>query len=181
MRVGRKRGVGLPTVHLESVYKVSPIYQIEPWCTWKEDTDVPLALFLQAFLHLFSTVGFGFWLLKSRCGRGSDEHPPPVSWITAVVVWSDPILPLVTLRPCLRIAPSADSFGNVSGAKEYPQTCGLCIRHTKPCVKSWFPVFSFFLLETLTWFWWVLSWILTAYKGRWRWAELRGPLQWAGS
>lgn len=38
-----------------------------------------------------------------------------------------------------------------------------------------------FLSAWNTWFWWVLSWILTASKGRWGWAELRGPLQWAGS
>lgn len=89
------------SVHLESPYKVSPSYQIQPSHVWKESVDVPLALFFfffkQVFLHLFSIVSFAFWMLKSRCGRGSGELPPSVSWITAVLVRADPILPLVTL------------------------------------------------------------------------------------
>lgn len=138
-----------------------------------------------SFLPSFSASVFysRFWFLVVKIQMWQRQwwaSTTCVSWITAVVVWSDPILPLVTLWPCLKIAPSADSFGDVSGAKEYPPnmwplhppyqtSCQVLIS----CIQ--------FLSAWNTWFWWVLSWILTVYKKRWGWAELRGPLQWSGS
>lgn len=82
----------------------------------------------------------------------------------------------------LKIAPSADLFRNVLGAKEYSQTCDPDPSASAiPNLVSrpdFLHSVSFCLKHVILM---SVKLALTAYKGMWRWAELRGLLQWAGS
>lgn len=121
---GRKQGIGLATalcilnLFTKSDLSVIVLMRLEErhWCS------------SGSFLTGFSASVFysWFWFLVVKIQMWQRQWWASTACILdhscSGLIWSNPsISNLLTL---LKIAPSADSFGNVSWAKEYPQICG---------------------------------------------------------